>query len=73
MKYFFQFLLLLPFVGFSQTDSVTAEKLFNHGNYKHAKVLFEDIVNQSPNNLKALEYLGDIEGHAKNWESAIIY
>ncbi len=73
MKYLLQIILLLPLIGFSQTDSVVAEKLFDEGNYKSAKVIFQNIIEQSPNNLKALEYLGDIEGHAKNWDRAIVY
>lgn len=57
----------------SQTDFEKAEKLFLSKNYEQSKVLFENYLNNNPNNLKTLEYLGDIEGQFKSWDKAIYY
>jgi tetratricopeptide (TPR) repeat protein len=57
----------------SQTDYDKAEKLFLSKNYEQSKVLFENYLNNNPNNLKTLEYLGDIEGQFKSWDKAIYY
>jgi tetratricopeptide (TPR) repeat protein len=57
----------------SQTDFEKAEKLFLSKNYEQSKVLFEKSLNNNPNNLKTLEYLGDIEGQFKSWDKAIYY
>lgn len=57
----------------SQTDFEKAEKLFLSKNYEQSKVLFENSLNNNPNNLKTLEYLGDIEGQFKSWDKAIYY
>jgi tetratricopeptide (TPR) repeat protein len=57
----------------SQTDYDKAEKLFLSNNYEQSKVLFENYLNNNPNNLKTLEYLGDIEGQFKSWDKAIYY
>jgi tetratricopeptide (TPR) repeat protein len=57
----------------SQTDYDKAEKLFLSKNYEQSKVLFENYLNKNPNNLKTLEYLGDIEGQFKSWDKAIYY
>ena len=57
----------------SQTDYDKAEKLFLSKNYEQSKVLFENYLNNNPNNLKTLEYLGDIQGQFKSWDKAIYY
>lgn len=54
-------------------DFNAAEQLFKQGKFALAKPLFEKIVKNDPDNLKAIEYLGDIAGHAKNWSEAIKY
>ena len=58
---------------FSQADFSQAEKLFNQANYNQAKPIFVDFLKENPNHLKTLEYLGDIEGHFKSWNTAIFY
>jgi tetratricopeptide (TPR) repeat protein len=60
-------------VGFSQSDFVKAEKLFQQEKYGEAKILFENVIKQSPNHPKALEYLGDIAGVNRLWDTAINY
>jgi len=67
------FLFLIPMVAISQTDFDKAEKLFLSKNLVQSKVLFENYLKENPNNLKALEYLGDIEGQNKSWDKAIYY
>jgi tetratricopeptide (TPR) repeat protein len=58
---------------FSQSDFNQAQKLFQQANYKQAKPILLNVIAQNPNNLQALEYLGDIEGHVKQWDNAIAY
>ena len=52
-------------------DFKEAESLFRQGKFALAKPLFEKIVKSDAKNYKAIEYLGDIAGHAKNWNEAI--
>ena len=49
----------------SQSNFETAEKLFETGKYAQAAPLFESVLKTNPNDLKALEYLGDIAGKQK--------
>ena len=73
MSYFLRLFLILPFLAFSQIEFDKAEKLFLQGNYSQAELLLEKFVKSNPNHLKALEYLGDINGHEKNWETSLAY
>lgn len=66
-------ILLLPFFMFSQSNFETAEKLFNAGKYVQAAPLFESVLKTNPNDLKAIEYLGDIAGKQKQWDKALGY
>ena len=67
------FFILFPLMVFSQADFSQAENLFFQENFLAAKPIFLNFLSENPNNLKTLEYLGDIEGHAKSWEKAINY
>lgn len=58
---------------FSQTNYEKAEKLFVQEKYSLAKPIFETALKESPNNLKTIEYLGDIASNAKDWEEAAVY
>jgi len=69
----FLYLFFITMFANSQTDYDKAEKLFLSKNYEQSKVLFENYLNNNPNNLKTLEYLGDIEGQFKSWDKAIYY
>ena len=60
-------------MAFSQTNFEKAEKLFSQEKYAMAKPIFESILQDEPNHLKALEYLGDIEGFSKSWDKAMHY
>ena len=57
----------------SQSNFETAEKLFETGKYAQAVPLFESVLKTNPNDLKALEYLGDIAGKQKQWDKALGY
>lgn len=55
------------------SDFEKAEKLFNQEKYPQAESLFERYLEAHPNHTKTIEYLGDIAGHAKDWDKAIDY
>lgn len=65
--------LLFPLLILAQTDFDKGEKLFREGKYERAEVVFESFRKENPSNLKAIEYLGDIAGHNKSWDKAIVY
>lgn len=73
MKFLTLLFCLSQAIAFSQTDASTAEKLFAQGHYEQAQILFEKTVREQPDNLKAIEYLGDIRGIAKDWKPAMEY
>lgn len=73
MKLIFKIILLLPLTIFSQTDFEKAEKLVLQGKPALAKPILENVLKESPNNIKVLEYLGDIEGANKAWTKAMSY
>lgn len=50
-----------------------AIKLFNDKKFNESKSLFEAHLKANPNDLNALEYLGDIAGYQKKWDEAIYY
>lgn len=50
-----------------------AESYFSKEQYTKARPLFEDYLKTHKNNLRTLEYLGDIAGYAKDWDTAIDY
>ena len=57
----------------SQSDYSKAEKLFDIGKYEQARPVFEIFLKENPSHLKTIEYLGDIAGHQKSWDKAILY
>ena len=73
MKKFLTFLLLFPLLIWSQSDYGKAEKLFEAGKYDQARPIFESFLKENPSHLKTIEYMGDIAGHAKSWDKAIVY
>lgn len=73
MKLIFQIIVLFPFLHFSQTNFEKGEKLFHQGKYDLAKPILEEVIKQNPEDLKALEHLGDIEGINKSWDKAMVY
>ncbi len=73
MKISFPFFLLIPITIFSQTNFEKAEKLFNQEKFAAAKPIFESINKENPNQLKTIEYLGDIASNMKDWDKAAFY
>ncbi len=69
----FLILIVIPMLAMSQSDFDKAEKLFIANNFEQSRILFENYLKDNPNNLKTLEYLGDIEGQNKSWDKAIFY
>ncbi len=57
----------------SQSDFNKAEKLFEAKKYDLARPALEIVLKENPAHLKTLEYLGDIAGHQKSWDKAIVY
>jgi tetratricopeptide (TPR) repeat protein len=73
MKKIVYLLILLPMLMLSQTNFDKAEKLFFQEKYTIAKPVFESFLKENPNNLKAIEYLGDVAIHLKDFDGAITY
>lgn len=57
----------------SQSNFDKAEKLFEAEKFEQAQPIFESLLKENPSHLKTIEYLGDIAGHYKSWDKAIIY
>jgi tetratricopeptide (TPR) repeat protein len=73
MKKIVYFFLLLPLMIWSQSSFDTAEKLFKEEKFDQARPVFENFLKSNPSNLKTIEYLGDIAGRNKSWDTAIGY
>ncbi len=58
---------------FAQNEFQKGEKQFLAGNYSQARSILEKVVAKNPANIKALEYLGDIESFAAHWDAALPY
>jgi tetratricopeptide (TPR) repeat protein len=71
MKYLLFILIFLPMSLLAQSSFENGEKCFKSGKYELAKSYFETSLKQNPNDLKTIEYLGDIECHFKEWEAAV--
>lgn len=55
----------------SQSNFDLAENCYKSGKYAQAKPLFEKFLKQYPQDLKSLEYLGDIQCQLQHWEAAV--
>ena len=66
-------ILFISFQVIGETDFEKAEKLFNKQQFTEARLLFEDFLKLNPNHVKSIEYLGDIAGKGKHWDTAIFY
>ena len=56
-----------------QTAFEKGERYYNSEKYELAKLQLEIFIQQNPNDLKTLEYLGDIQCQFKQWEKAVPY
>ncbi len=73
MKQLIVAFLLFPLMIWSQSSFDTAEKLFREEKFDQARPIFENFLKSNPSNLKTIEYLGDIAGRNKSWDTAIGY
>jgi tetratricopeptide (TPR) repeat protein len=73
MKQLLVIFLLFPLMIWSQSTFDTAEKLFKEEKFDQARPIFENFLKSNPSNLKTNEYLGDIAGRNKSWDTAIGY
>jgi len=73
MKYLITVLFCMSVSLWAQTDFEKAENYFKQAKYHQAQPLFEQFLQQHPQDLKSTEYLGDIQSHLKHWETAIPY
>jgi tetratricopeptide (TPR) repeat protein len=65
--------LLFPSLLWSQSQFEQAKKLFEQEKFNKAKPLFEAYLLENPSSDSAKEYLGDIAGYSKQWDTAIDY
>jgi tetratricopeptide (TPR) repeat protein len=67
------FLALISTIMQSQTNFDKAENYFKQSKLDLAQPLFENFLKENPNDLKSIEYLGDIHGKLEHWDKAIFY
>ncbi|UQD56049.1 lipopolysaccharide assembly protein LapB [Flavobacterium sp. K5-23] len=65
--------LLLPVLLWAQSNFEKGEELYKASSYNKSATYFQLVLNNSPSDLKTIEYLGDIAGHNKEWDKAIGY
>lgn len=70
MKKFLLF-FCFPLIGFSQTAIDEVPILLDNKQYVKAESIMETYVSKNPNDIKAIELLGDAYGHQKKWDDAI--
>lgn len=70
---FLIFALLFSLISVSQSSFDVAVSYFDAKKLNEAKSLFEVYLKSNPNDLKAIEYLGDIAGQLKKWDEAVLY
>ncbi|WP_111309274.1 tetratricopeptide repeat protein [Confluentibacter sediminis] len=72
MKKIICLLLFLPILSFSQMTTLDSiANLLNKKEYSEAELKASDYVKNNPNDLAALELLGDTYGYQKKWDEAI--
>jgi len=65
--------LFVPICVWAQSNFEKAEKLFHAKKYEEAQPLLEAFLKTKPSDIKAIEYLADIEAHHKSWVKASEY
>ena len=70
MKRLFLF-LLFPTLCFSQQSLDEIDVLFEQKQFLKAETVLQAVLETNPNNLEAIELLGDAYGHQKKWNAAI--
>ena len=66
-------LILFPFFLLSQTNFELAQTYYAQGNITKATTAFKQYLSQHPEDPATIEYLGDIAGEAKDWDTAMTY
>ena len=59
--------------GVAQSNYEKGLQSFNKENYNTAKSYFQAYLKENPNHKQTKEYLGDIAGHSKDWDTALDY
>ncbi|WP_317130330.1 tetratricopeptide repeat protein [Changchengzhania lutea] len=67
----FLFLLFFPVIVFSQSQLDVANKLFKKGQYNKAESILSNYLSEHPNDVNALEMLGDVYAYQEKWDAAI--
>lgn len=65
-------LFLIPILTFSQSSLNDVELLFQKKQYSEAEKIIIQFLEETPNDLEAIEFLGDAYGYQKKWDNAII-
>jgi tetratricopeptide (TPR) repeat protein len=71
MKHFL-FFLLAPVLTFGQAFVNDAKQLIDKKEYKKAEQLLSEYVKTNKSDLEAIELYGDVYGHQKKWDDAIV-
>ncbi len=64
-------LLLVPLLSFGQSLMLEVDHLFQNKEYSEAEELITRYLDKNPNDLTAIELLGDSYGFQKKWDEAI--
>ena len=67
----FLIIVFLPLFSFGQSHFIEVSQFFESKKYAKAEQLAVQLVKENPNNLEAIELLGDAYGFQKNWDKAI--
>ena len=67
----FLLLLFFPLIIFGQPELDDVDALFQNKQFEKAEKLVSEYLKNNPNNIKAIEFLGDAYGHQKKWDDAI--
>jgi len=66
-------LLLFPAAIFSQSFKIEVDQLFQKKEYEKAVYFIKKYVSSNPNNINAIELLGDAYAYQRKWNEAITY
>lgn len=65
------FFMLFPLASFGQAPLERVENLIKYKKFEAAEIQLAVYLEKNPDNLKAIELLGDTYGHQKKWDEAI--
>ncbi|WP_313111761.1 tetratricopeptide repeat protein [Aequorivita sediminis] len=69
----FIFFILFPVFIIAQSNFQQGEEHYKQENYTKAEPIFEEYLKLHPGHIKTREYLGDIAGYNKDWDTALSY